>query len=117
MDPYTNTVGAKPQAQRPKYTKQQLDLIVSEYLQGATAQQLSQTHNFSERSIIAKLSSLGVYKKKQYRNKRGEPSVKKIDQIKQLAQLLDTSEDRLECLEKCTKWVLDLIIHKLDPKP
>lgn len=96
-----------------KYTPQQLQEIEQHYLAGKSAKELSQLYPFSERSIIAKLSSLGVYKRKQYLNKRGEPVRLKVEQIGELSQLLEVPEDRLESLEKCTKWVLDLLIQKL----
>jgi hypothetical protein len=61
------------------------------------------------RSVIAKLSSLGVYQKKSYLNKRGEVPVKKEEYIDRLAVLLNVSIDRLESLEKVNKNVLKLL--------
>lgn len=96
-----------------KYTPEQLLEIQELYKQGKSAKELAQLYPFSERSIIAKLSSLGIYKRKQYLNKRGEPVRLKVEQIGELSVLLGVPEDRLESLEKCTKWVLDLLIQKL----
>jgi hypothetical protein len=70
-----------------------------------------------ERSIIAKLSSLGVYQKKTYVNKRGEVPVRKAEHIERIATLLDCDLELLESLEKVNKVVLKLIEQKLDPKP
>jgi len=73
-----------------------------------------------ERSVIAKLSSLGVYEKKTYTNKRGELPVKKSEHIERIAELLDVNSEVLESLEKVNKQVLKLIEVKLtqpDPKP
>ncbi|NDA52921.1 MAG: hypothetical protein EBX66_10790, partial [Betaproteobacteria bacterium] len=71
-----------------------------------------------DRSVVAKLSSLGVYQKKQYLNKRGEVPIKKWEHIEQLAQILEVPSDQLESLEKVNKNVLVLIKNKLsDPKP
>ncbi|NBT06488.1 MAG: hypothetical protein EBS54_07110 [Betaproteobacteria bacterium] len=101
-----------------KYTKEITDKIVAEYQQGAEIKNIAQTFNVPDRSIIAKLSSLGVYQKKQYLNKRGEVPIKKQEHIEQLAQLLEVPSDQLESLEKVNKNVLVLIKNKLsDPKP
>ena len=66
-----------------------------------------------ERSVIAKLSSLGVYKKKEYLTKRGEVPVKKDEYIERIAKLLQVNSDMLESLEKVNKSVLALIERKL----
>ncbi|NBS80245.1 hypothetical protein EBS57_10760 [bacterium] len=101
-----------------KYTKEITDKIVAEYQQGAEIKNIATTLGVPDRSIIAKLSSLGVYQKKQYLNKRGEVPIKKQEHIEQLAQLLQVPSDQLESLEKVNKNVLVLIKNKLsDPKP
>jgi len=101
-----------------KYTKEITDKIVEEYRQGAEVKNIATTLGVPDRSIIAKLSSLGVYQKKQYLNKRGEVPIKKQEHIEQLAQLLEVPSDQLESLEKVNKNVLVLIKNKLsDPKP
>ena len=101
-----------------KYTKEITDKIVAEYQQGAEVKNIATTLGVPDRSIIAKLSSLGVYQKKQYLNKRGEVPIKKQEHIEQLAQLLEVPSDQLESLEKVNKNVLVLIKNKLsDPKP
>lgn len=66
-----------------------------------------------ERSIIAKLSSVGVYKKKEYRTKRGDVPIKKEEYIDRLAALLDVNSDLLESLEKVNKSVLALLESRL----
>ena len=66
-----------------------------------------------ERSIIAKLSSLGVYKKKEYLTKRGETPIKKEEYIERISVLLDVNQDMLESLEKVNKSVLALLTTKL----
>ena len=68
-----------------------------------------------DRSVIAKLSSLGVYKKKEYLTKRGEVPVKKEEYIDRIALLLDVNAEFLESLEKVNKSVLALIATKLSP--
>jgi hypothetical protein len=101
-----------------KYTKEITDRIVEEYKAGKTTVEIANSLNVPDRSIIAKLSSLGVYQKKVYVNKRGEVPVKKAEHIEELAQLLGVPSDQLESLEKVNKNVLVLIKTRLlDPKP
>jgi hypothetical protein len=102
-----------------KYTKEITDNLIEQYRAGKPVQELATTLAVPERSVIAKLSSLGVYQKKQYVNKRGELPVKKSVHIEKIAQLLDCDEEMLESLEKVNKQVLKLIELKLqqsDPK-
>jgi Zn-dependent peptidase ImmA (M78 family) len=100
-----------------KYTKEITDKIVEQYKGGATTLEIANTLGVPDRSIIAKLSSLGVYQKKTYLNKRGEVPVKKWEYIEQLAQTLGVPSDQLESLEKVNKSVLILLNRRLlDPK-
>jgi hypothetical protein len=104
-----------------KYTKEICDRLVQDYQAGVPVHQLAQQLDLPERSIIAKLSSLGVYQKKSYVNKRGEIPVKKSEHIERIATLLDCDLELLESLEKVNKVVLKLIESKLsvpnsDPK-
>jgi len=99
-----------------KYTKEITDSIVEQYQQGADTKTIADTLGVPDRSIIAKLSSLGVYTKKQYLNKRGEVPVKKWEYIEQLAQTLDVPSDQLESLEKVNKNVLILLTRRLGEK-
>jgi hypothetical protein len=103
-----------------KYTKEITDKLVEDYKNGILVANLAQSLDVPERSIIAKLSSLGVYNKKSYVNKRGELPIKKSQHIEHIAKLLQCDEEMLESLEKVNKQVLKLIELKLsevDPKP
>ena len=101
-----------------KYTKELTDKIVADYKSGTDVATIAYNLGVPDRSIIAKLSSLGVYHKKVYVNKRGEVPVKKYEMIERLAQLLGVPSDQLESLEKVNKNVLKLLETKLsDPKP
>ena len=103
-----------------KYTKEVTDKLIEDYKAGISVQDLAVELDVPERSIIAKLSSLGVYQKKQYLNKRGELPVKKSEHIERIALLLDVNLELLESLEKVNKGVLKLIEDKLretDPQP
>ena len=96
-----------------KYTKEITDKLIEDYKTGTPVAVLATQLDVPERSIIAKLSSLGVYQKKQYLNKRGELPVKKSQHIDKLATLLDVPPDQLESLEKVNKQVLVLLERKL----
>jgi hypothetical protein len=96
-----------------KYTKEISDSIVQQYAQGADVTTIARGLGVPDRSIIAKLSSLGVYQKRVYTNKRGEVPVKKWEHIEHLAQLLDVNSDQLESLEKVNKSVLVLLTKRL----
>jgi len=96
-----------------RYTQEITDRMVAQYKQQVPVQEIAQQLDVPERSIIAKLSSLGVYHKKPYLNKRGEPPVKKSEQIQRLATLLEVAETELESLEKVNKTVLKLLEDNL----
>ena len=69
-----------------------------------------------ERSIISKLSALGVYKRKEYATKQGNPPIRKSEYIEKIAQILGKDLDLLESLEKVNKNVLIMIIDALDAR-
>jgi hypothetical protein len=101
-----------------KYTKEICDHMVAQYAAGISVPELALQLDVPERSIIAKLSSLGVYQKKSYLNKRGEVPIKKSEHIERIAVLLNTNLELLESLEKVNKTVLVMIERALtDPKP
>ncbi len=99
-----------------KYTKEICDRMVADYTSGVPAATIAQDLDVPERSVIAKLSSLGVYQKKSYLNKRGEVPVKKSEHIERIATLLDTNLELLESLEKVNKTVLVMIERALSTK-
>lgn len=96
-----------------KYTPEQVDYLVNNYKSGASVKDLAAHLSVPERSVIAKLASLGVYQKKTYVSKTGEPPVKKERYIEQLSEALDTDIMLLESLEKVNKRVLVLLLKKL----
>jgi hypothetical protein len=103
-----------------KYTAESTKKLLEAYAAGSTVFSLAELMQVPERSIIAKLSSLGVYQKKQYLNKRGEVPTKKSEHIERIALLLKVNIELLESLEKVNKQVLIMIetnlTEKSDPK-
>ena len=100
-----------------RYTKEITDRIIELYTTKVPVLAIAKELDVPERSVIAKLSSIGVYQKKSYTNKRGEIPVKKSQHIEQIATLLDCDLELLESLEKVNKNVLVMIERALtDPK-
>jgi hypothetical protein len=106
-----------------KYDKEITQKLIADYESGKTVAEISAMMTLShgepvpDRSIIAKLSSLGVYRKKEYLTKRGETPIKKEEYIERIAKLLDVNAEILESLEKVNKSVLALIEKKLTFDP
>ena len=96
-----------------KYTTETTKELVELYKSGTTTKDIAERFQVPDRSIIAKLSSLGVYQRKEYRNKRGEVPVKKEAYIDDIAAVLDVNVEILESLEKCNKNVLVLLLSAL----
>lgn len=96
-----------------KYDIETTNKLVELYKGGQEVEQIAEALQVPQRSVIAKLSSLGVYRRKQYLNKRGEVPVKKEQYIEQIADLLECNIELLESLEKCNKSVLIMILKAL----
>ncbi len=96
-----------------KYTKEITDKLIADYESEVPVAEIAKLLDVPERSVIAKLSSLGVYRKKIYTNKRGEVPVKKSEHIERIATLLEVNSEILESLEKVNKTVLQLLEQKL----
>jgi len=92
-----------------KYSKEESDALVTIYEAcptQATVENLAQQFDVPVRSIIAKLSSLGVYARKKYLNKSGELPVKKVALADNLGKLLQLHDFEIEQLEKLSKPLL-----------
>lgn len=96
-----------------KYTPEILDRLKTMLESGATIRDMSEAVGFSECSLRAKLSSLGLYKKQPYLTKNGKPSYKKSELVDKIAELIGEPPELLESLEKCNKLVLELLIDNL----
>ena len=96
-----------------KYTNEIVIKLIEDYKNGVSIKDLATQLDVPERSVIAKLSSLGVYKRKEYLNKRGEVPIKKEVYIDRIAALLDINVDLLESMEKVTKTALVLLEQRI----
>lgn len=100
----------------PEIVEKLLDLYGTDGDPGLSTAQIAEVLGATERSVIAKLSHLGVYRKRPYLTKQGELPVKKSEYIIRIAKSLEVSEDSLESLEKVTKHVLKLLDDALSAK-
>lgn len=103
-----------------KYTKENTERLLAAYEAAPntdTVKKLAAEFSVPDRSIIAKLSSMGVYQRKTYVNKRGEPPTKKSVHIENIAKLLNINLELLDSLEKVNKSVLLLIEKELAKVP
>jgi hypothetical protein len=96
-----------------KYTQEQTEQLLHHHNLGEPPEDLGARFGVPKRSVIAKLSQLGVYHRKPYLTKRGETPVSKEQLVSRLAELLGVELDRLESLEKCNKSVLMLLESSL----
>jgi uncharacterized protein YxjI len=96
-----------------KYTAEAAKKLADDYLAGVSPDDLALELNVPRRSVVAKLASMGIYKKQTYTNKRGEIPVKKEEYVERLANLLDVNVELLESLEKVNKNVLKMLEEAL----
>lgn len=97
-----------------KYDKETTDKLIADYNNKVPVAEIAMALNVPPRSVIAKLSSLGIYEKKKYLTKRGEVPIKKEEYITRISKLLAVNQDILESLEKVNKNVLVLLVKALE---
>lgn len=93
------------------YTQEMVDTISSDYSANptrATVDALAEKFNKTPRSIIAKLSALGIYVKVERVTKRGEPVVRKDELV---AQVQESLGFEVPSLAKMTKVDLQNLIN------
>lgn len=101
-----------------KYTKEITDKLVNDYtLENKSVEDLALELEIPKRSLIAKLSSLGVYKRKPYVDKTGKPPVRKSELIDSIGVSLGIDPDQLDSLEKVTKRILEVLDKRLKESP
>lgn len=98
-----------------KYDQETTTKLIQQYEAGVPVADLAVQFGVPERSVIAKLASLGVYKRKEYTTKQGEPPIKKEEYVERIAKLLNTNVELLESLEKVNKNVLKMLENALKP--
>ena len=97
------------------YTKEEEEYLLEAYDETAESVELIANQlNRSPRSIISKLSRMGVYKKKEYTTKTGEKPITKLELVSQIASTLRCKPEKLEGLDKTPKQVLKYVLEKLN---
>lgn len=100
-------------AKNVNYTAEQTQAILDAYANGSTVEAIAETVGKSVRSIVAKLSREGVYKKKEYKTKNGEAVVKKDAHADAIGAILRLPENDIESLTKANKNALKVIFEAL----
>ena len=98
------------------YTPEMAKEIVESYKTNPskeTVARLALQFGKTTRSIVAKLSREGVYKKAEYVAKNGEKPETKETKVAKIAEMLGAAPEMLNGLEAATKATLDMIIDGL----
>lgn len=95
------------------YTPEQTAQVVADYTAGVPVEQIAESLGKSVRSIVAKLSREGVYQKKQYATKTGEPVQKKDSVADAIGAVLLLTEAETDSLAKANKTALVKIFAAL----
>ncbi|MFN7318221.1 MAG: hypothetical protein ACK5S6_01815 [bacterium] len=103
----------KMAAKIANYSAEQTAEILAGYIAGETVETLAERMGKSTRSIVAKLSREGVYKKKEYVGKTGEKPVKKDVHADAIGAILRLPENDVESLTKANKTALKAIFDAL----
>jgi hypothetical protein len=101
------------------YTPEMTAEIVETYTAEATretVEALAAKFGKTARSIVAKLSREGVYKKAEYVGKNGEKPETKEAKVAKIAALVGVPAEKMAGLEAATKVTLDLIVAALTAK-
>lgn len=103
-------------AKVPNYTPEQTAEMRSAYTANPTKETvaaLAKKFGKAEKSVIAKLSREGVYKKATYTTKNGETPVKKEDMAAKIGEVLGMTAEQAESLTKANKTVLKKVAEAL----
>lgn len=95
------------------YTPEQTLKMVTDYQSGVTVESIAESLGKTVRSVVAKLSREGVYKKKEYVSKTGEKPVKKDVHADAIGAILRLSEGEIDSLTKANKSALKAIFEAL----
>lgn len=92
------------------YTEEMISVMTEQYNANptrATVDALADEFGKTTRSVISKLSALGIYQKPAATNKRGEPVIKKEVFV---AQIQDALGVEVPSMEKMTKADLQVLV-------
>lgn len=95
------------------YTPEQTAAMVEAYTNAptqSTVEALALEMGKTVRSVVAKLSREGVYKKKEYLTKKGEAVIKKDNLADELGMLAGLTEAEITSLAKANKTALAKLV-------
>ena len=95
------------------YTTEQTVVMLKAYADGLGVEFIAQSLGKTVRSVVAKLSREGVYRKKEYVSKTGEKPVKKDTHADAIGAVLGLSEGEIDSLTKANKSALVKIFTAL----
>lgn len=95
------------------YTPEMTVQMLKAYAEGSTVESIAESMGKTVRSVVAKLSREGVYRKKEYVSKTGERPVKKDETADKIGALVGLSEGEVDSLTKANKGALLKILGKL----
>lgn len=101
------------------YTPEMTATIKAAYIAAptkATVEAMAAQFGKTTKSIVAKLSREGVYKKAEPVSKDGSPVVKKDAMVGMIATAIGVAEEKLDGLEKAPKVALKLVYAALTAK-
>lgn len=95
------------------YTPEMTVKMLQDYAAGVTVEAIAESMGKTVRSVVAKLSREGVYRKKEYVTKNGERPVKKDVHADAIGRILQLSEGEVDSLTKANKSALVKIFEAL----
>lgn len=98
------------------YTQEQTMELVSAYQENPTSETVAlfaEKFGKTVKSVIAKLSREGVYKKKEYVSKTGEKPVKKEELATEFMEMFNLSDAEADSIAKANKSALKKILEKV----
>lgn len=104
-------------AKAVNYTAEQVASMVADYKAGiaegvensALVKTIAEKVGKGVRSVVAKLSREGVYKKAEYKAKDGSKAETKSEIVEKIAEKLDVPAETVGSLEAATKQALKLV--------
>lgn len=99
-----------------KYTDEQISFMVEEYTYSPTKDTvllLADKFEVSARSVIGKLSRLGIYQKTPYTPKYAEKPVSKEELVHDICEMLDLDYEQMIGLTKSQKPSLLYMVNEL----
>jgi len=95
------------------YTPEQTATMLEAYAAGTTVEAIAESLGKTVRSVVAKLSREGVYRKKEYVSKTGERPVRKDETADKIGTIAGLSDGEIDSLTKANKTALAKILAKL----